>query len=47
MPTAIYASDKDFADGVLVSEAIRVRARQAVGEACSLVGGPRPISLAA
>jgi len=47
MPTAIYASDNDYADGVLVSEAIRVRARQAVGEACSLVGGPRPISLAA
>src|SRR5262245_46140029 len=47
IPTAIYASDKDFADGVLVSEAIRLRARQAVGEACSLVGGPRPISLAA
>src|SRR3954469_19077344 len=26
MPTAIYASDKDFANGVLVSEAVQARA---------------------
>jgi FMN reductase len=47
MPTAIYASDKDFADGVLVSEPIRARARQAVAEACRLVGGGDRVSLAA
>jgi FMN reductase len=47
MPTAIYASDKDFADGVLVSEAIRTRAQQAVGEACRVVGGGGSVSLAA
>ena len=47
MPTAIYASDKDFADGVLVSEAIRARAQQAVAEACRVVGGRDSVSLAA
>jgi FMN reductase len=47
MPTAIYASDRDFAEGVLVSEAIRARARQAVAEACRVVGGPDSVSLAA
>jgi FMN reductase len=47
MPTAIYATDKDFADGVLVSEAIRARARQAVDETCSLVGSPGQVGLAA
>jgi FMN reductase len=47
MPTAIYASDKDFADGVLVSEAIRVRARQAVAEVSRLVGASRSVGLAA
>ncbi|TGP55049.1 FMN reductase [bacterium M00.F.Ca.ET.230.01.1.1] len=33
LPTAVYATDKDFTDGVLVSEAIRKRAAQAVEEA--------------
>ncbi|TGU02179.1 FMN reductase, partial [bacterium M00.F.Ca.ET.163.01.1.1] len=33
LPTAVYATDKDFADGVLVSEAIRKRAAQAIEEA--------------
>lgn len=33
LPTGVYATDKDFADGVLVSEAIRKRAAQAVEEA--------------
>ena len=47
MPTGIYASDKDFADGVLVSEAIRARADQAVSEALRAVGGPARVSLAA
>ena len=47
IPTAIYASDKDFVDGVLVSEAIRARAQQAVAEACRVVGGPDSLTLAA
>jgi FMN reductase len=47
VPTAIYASDKDFAEGVLVSEAIRARVHQAVVEACRLAGGSKSISLAA
>lgn len=47
MPTAIYASDKDFSDGVLVSEAIRARAGQAVAEACHLVASHRSVGLAA
>jgi FMN reductase len=47
MPTAIYDSDKDFADGVLVSEAIHVRARQAVTEVSRLVGASRSVGLAA
>ena len=38
LPTAIYASDKDFSDGVLVSEAIRLRARQAADEARRAIG---------
>lgn len=46
MPTAIYASDRDFADGVLASEAIRSRASQAVAEVCKLFGAD-PVSLAA
>ena len=47
MPTAIYASDKDFADGALVSEAIHARARQAVAEVSSIVGEVRSVGLAA
>ncbi|RWD67812.1 MAG: FMN reductase [Mesorhizobium sp.] len=47
MPTAIYASDKDFADGVLMSEAIHARSRQAVAEVSRLVGETRSVGLAA
>jgi FMN reductase len=47
MPTAIYASDRDFSDGVLVSEAIRARAEQAVREACHAVERAERVSLAA
>ena len=47
MPTAIYASDKDFADGILVSEAIHARARQAVAEVVNVVGASRSLGLAA
>lgn len=32
LPTAVYATDKDFSDGVLVSDHIRNRAAQAVEE---------------
>ena len=37
LPTAIYATEKDFADGVLVSEAIRRRLAQAVEEVGSVL----------
>ncbi|MEO5755263.1 MAG: FMN reductase [Mesorhizobium sp.] len=47
LPTAIYASDKDFVDGALVSEAIQARVRQAVAEASRAVGAPRRVGLAA
>ncbi len=48
MPTAIYASDKDFVDGTLASGAILDRARQAVTEAARAVGAdPRAVGLAA
>lgn len=47
VPTAVYASDKDFADGVLISESIRARTQQAIAEACRLVGGRSSVSLAA
>ena len=47
IPTAVYACDKDFANGVLVSEAIHARARQAVAEACRVVGAPYGVDLAA
>lgn len=48
MPTAIYASDKDFVDGTLASSTILDRARQAVDEAVRAVGAePNGLSLAA
>ncbi|WP_192385184.1 FMN reductase [Mesorhizobium silamurunense] len=47
IPTGVYASDRDFADGVIISEAIRKRTEQAVAEACRLVGGAGSVSLAA
>lgn len=47
MPTSIYASDRDFADGVLVSDPIKLRAAQAVAEACRAAGVPQRVSLAA
>ncbi len=33
LPTAVYATDKDFLDGVLASEAIRKRGEQSIEEA--------------
>ena len=47
MPTAVYASDRDFSEGALISEAIRVRAEQAVNEACRAVERAATVSLAA
>lgn len=47
IPTAVYASDKDFADGALASEQIARRASQAVTEAVRLVAGAPKIVLAA
>ncbi|RAZ89606.1 FMN reductase [Mesorhizobium hawassense] len=47
MPTAIYASDKDFANGALVSEAIHARSRQAVAEVLRVVGQAGSVGLAA
>lgn len=37
LPTAVYATDRDFADGVLVSDPIRRRAAQAVDEVGSVL----------
>ncbi|RWD54095.1 MAG: FMN reductase [Mesorhizobium sp.] len=47
IPTGIYASDRDFADGVIISEAIRNRTEQAIIEACRLVAETGNVSLAA
>ncbi|ESY98447.1 NADPH-dependent FMN reductase [Mesorhizobium sp. L48C026A00] len=37
LPTAVYATDKDFLDGALASEVIRKRGEQAIDEASSLL----------
>ena len=42
LPTGIYASEKDFADGQLASETIRARIGQAVSEAVRVIDAPRP-----
>lgn len=47
LPTAVYATDKDFADGVLVSDAIRKRAAQAVQDAGLALAGRLQPPLAA
>jgi FMN reductase len=47
LPTAVYATDKDFTDGVLQSEPILRRAAQAVAEARVLVAGRSDARLAA
>ncbi|TKT76160.1 FMN reductase [Aquamicrobium sp. LC103] len=39
LPTAVYASDRDFSEGVLVSETIQARASQAVAEAGYALSG--------
>jgi FMN reductase len=43
LPTAVYATDKDFTDGVLRSDAILKRAAQAVNEV-GLVLANRPVA---
>jgi FMN reductase len=47
LPTAVYATDKDFSDGVLVSEHIRNRAAQAVEEVGRTLSRPLPSQRAA
>lgn len=47
LPTAIYASDRDFAEGKLVSEPILARVQKAVGEASHAIGRSRRVSLQA
>lgn len=47
LPTAVYATDKDFTDGMLSSEPISKRAAQAVDEAGILVSGRSGARLAA
>ncbi|HEY5818463.1 MAG TPA: FMN reductase [Mesorhizobium sp.] len=47
LPTGIYASNNDFTDGAIASEAIRARVGQAVLEAKRIVGRTPNVSLAA
>lgn len=47
LPTAVYASDKDFADGVLNSDAIRARAAQAVDDVGAALAGRTRTRIAA
>lgn len=47
LPTAIYATDRDFSDGALRSEPILKRAEQAVGEIARVVGKRPDVRLAA
>jgi FMN reductase len=48
LPTAVYATDRDFVDYRLVSDPVRQRARQAVAELKPFVGAPfRPSAIAA
>jgi len=47
LPTAVYASDKDFADGVLVSDTIRNRVGLAVDDVGSALFGRQRARIAA
>lgn len=42
LPTAIYATDADFAEGLLVSEPIRLRIQQAVADAGQVLAPAAP-----
>ena len=41
LPVAVYATDKDFADGVLASEAVRKKAEQAIADASAALAARR------
>ena len=41
LPVAIYATDKDFVDGRLASEAVRAKAEQAIADASAVLSGRR------
>ncbi|MEQ1949843.1 FMN reductase [Mesorhizobium sp. CN2-181] len=43
LPTAVYATDRDFADGVLISDHIRNRAAQAVEEVGRTLSRAHPV----
>ncbi|MFA6267803.1 MAG: FMN reductase, partial [Pseudolabrys sp.] len=47
LPTAVYASEKDFANGVLAAEAIRARVGLAVQDVSLALSGRRWASIAA
>jgi FMN reductase len=47
LPTAVYASDKDFSDGVLVSEAIRKRVGLALDDVDNALARQASVRLAA
>ena len=41
LPVAVYATDKDFADGALASEAVRKKAEQAIADASAVLAARR------
>jgi FMN reductase len=41
LPVAIYATDRDFVDGQLASEAVRTKAGQAIADASAVLAGRR------
>jgi FMN reductase len=47
LPTAIYASDRDFADGKVVSDATLLRVAQAVSQAAAALKSTQGFALAA
>jgi FMN reductase len=47
LPTAIYASDRDFVDGKVVSDATLHRVSQAVGQAATALRSIKGFALAA
>lgn len=47
LPTAIYAADRDFSDGRLVSEGVLLRVSQAVNQAASLLRSEDNFAVAA
>ena len=41
LPVAVYATDKDFADGALASETVRKKAEQAIADASAVLAAGR------